>query len=584
MRAFLRLAALLLASCSASSVAQDDAQPVAARQQPAAVRRRPVVANPRLVVLVSIDQFRADYLARFDTLFGAAGFRRLMEQGAWFPDARLPYTLARTAASHAAIATGCDPGHTGIIGNQWYDPVADRLVYAVEDPDARIVGSVEGISTSGLSLKWLQRPTLGDAMQEHYGAESLVLSFSLKDRTALLLGGKQSDGSYWLDVATGTWITSSRIAGGPGEHIAELPDWMIALNHREPALRYAGRQWQRLVNEALADDMTGPDDALGEPSGKWLGRTFPHEIPSVEEVAEEKGEDNVDRTISRLVKHSPYGDRVVFDAAVRALAATELGRDDVPDLLALGFSALDYVGHSYGPDSQEVLELILALDRLLAELFIQLDVYVGRDKWVLALTSDHGIAPLPEQSGGLRMPRKLADTLDKQLRETFGAPPQDAGPRDTWVLKVHQPGVTLNHDAAAAAMIPIEKLADKTAELLRAVPGISHAEARHRLGPQSKPPLRDLFRDTHMTRSADVQFLLEANAMFTPTGTDHYTQHDYDRRVPLAFLGAGFAAVHDVDGGSPTDIAPTLAAYLGIDLLTEPDGHVLEEAFVQPER
>jgi hypothetical protein len=566
MKSLLLLAALLIPPLAAQDAA------------------RPAPARPKLVVLISIDQFRADYFSRFGPVFGKGGFRRLMKQGAWFPEAALPYTLARTAASHAAIATGCNPRHTGIIGNYWYDRDEARVVYSVGDDGARTIGSVEGLPEEGLSLKWLERPTLGDAMQEHYGDESIVLSFGMKDRTALLLGGKRTDGSYWLDTSTGTWVTSSNVAGGDGEQIESLPAWLAALNHRKPALRFAGQRWERLLTEATAEDMAGPDDAPGEPIGPWPDRTFPHEIPSVEEATEDGGADKVAYTITRLVKYSPFGDRAVYDAAVRALAATELGRDKVPDLLTLGFGSLDWVGHSYGPDSQEVLEMVVALDRLLAELFQHFDLAVGRGQWVLALTADHGIPPLPEQSGGRRMPTDLEQTLDASLREIFGVPPEGAGPSPNWVLALHQPGVTLNRDAALAADISFETLADRTAALLREVPGITHAIPRSRLRASAKPPLRDLFRDTHPTRSGDVQFLIEKNAMFSPSGTDHYTQHDYDRRVPLVFLGPGFAAIYDVDGGSPTDIAPTLAYYLGLDLLTEADGRVLTEAFEQTER
>lgn len=573
MRILALLVALLLAPFAAQLAAQDGERTTPVPPPP---------QRPPLVVLISVDQLRADYLSRFDTLFGEGGFRRLMEQGAWFPDARLPYTLSFTAVSHAAIATGCNPSSTGIVGNAWYDPDEDRKVYAVEDSEARILGSADGIATAGRSLKLLERPTLGDAMQAHFGDASMVLSFSIKDRSALMLGGKQSDGSYWIDGNTGTWITSSRVSG-EGAHLTALPDWVVALNRKQPLLKFAGEEWQRVISDAAASDLAGPDDAPGEPTGKWPDRTFPHEIPSVEDVTEGMGADQAAPHISRLVKYSPYGDRAVYDAAKRALAATELGRDAVPDLLALGFSSLDYVGHVYGPDSVEVLEMVVALDRLLAELFQQLDMFVGKGRWVLALTSDHGIPPLPEQSGGRRMPSGLAGTLDEKLRRSFGVPPHGAGPSETWVLNVSQPGVTLNHAAAKAKSIPIETLAGRAAELLRKVPGISHASPRSEL-------LRGQFddwppavtADLHPTRSADVHFLLEKNAMFGLSGTTHGTHHDNDSRVPLIFLGKMFAAVHDVDGGGTTDIAPTLAAYLGIELLTKPDGRVLTEAYVQP--
>jgi hypothetical protein len=144
--------------------------------------------------------------------------------------------------------------------------------------------------------------------------------------------------------------------------------------------------------------------------------------------------------------------------------------------------------------------------------------------------------------------------------------------------------VTLNREAALEAGLSFNTLADRTAELLLEVPGITHALPRRLLDAKARPPLRDLWRDVHPTRSPDVLFLIEKYAMFAPSGTDHGTQFDYDRRVPLMFLGRSIVAVHDVDGGSPTDIAPTLAAYLGIDLLTEPDGRVLTEVFFRPKR
>ncbi|MHC4845887.1 MAG: alkaline phosphatase family protein [Planctomycetota bacterium] len=229
------------------------------------------------------------------------------------------------------------------------------------------------------------------------------------------------------------------------------------------------------------------------------------------------------------------------------------------------------------------MEQVVAFDHLLAELFARLDMFVGKDRWVLALTADHGIPRLPEQSGGRRMPSDLAATLDEQLRRNFGVPPHGAGPRESWVLNVHHPDVTLNREAAKARRIPLETLADRTAELLEDVPGVARAVPTHRLVGPTTDALSAMARDTHPTRSADVHFLLEKDAMFSSSGTTHGTHHDDDSRVPVMFLGKWFAAVHDVEGGGTTDIAPTLAGYMGLDLLTEPDGRELTEAYFQPE-
>lgn len=528
--------------------------------------------KPKLVVVVSIDQMRGDYLERFAGLFGNEGFIRLMTEGAWFPEGAHTHSATMTGPGHAAIATGCFPARAGIPGNSWYDATSYRSVYCVEDSSASVIGSGGTTMSGAVSPANLQVATLGDLLQEQTGESSLVYSLAIKDRAALLLGGHQSDGSFFLDKNTGTWVTSSAL-------LDALPPWVESLNETDPILRYAGRTWDRTVSQSIANRLAGPDAGQGERSDLLRNNTFPHPMPETLQAV------SVNSALTAghvsLLTLSPFGDQATLDAARVALENTDLGKDAICDLLLLGFSSLDYVGHSYGPDSHEVMEMVVHLDRVMADLMGLLDAHVGAGEWVLALSSDHGVAPIPEQSGGFRRSiSDLVNRLDQALRTSLGDPPESDSWPSQWVLAVDPPNVYLNREALEATRHPLEETYQLLVSILKNETGIFDAASRTDLLEAQSAPLLSLAQDIHPTRSGDVLFLTEENVLFTKTPASHGTHHPYDQKVPMIFFGKGIAPGRHAGPAAPIDLVPTLCHLLNLLPANPLDGKLLSSALL----
>jgi hypothetical protein len=563
----------------------------AAQASPQAAAPAP---EPRLLVIVTVDQCRADYIPRFLPLLPEGGFRRLLAEGAVFTEAAHTHTVTSTAPGHAAIATGCLPARAGVPENEYLD-ARGKHTSPVTDADAHLVGSVEPLPRYGVSARGLERPALGDLLQAHFGEDSIVCSIAWKDRSALIMGGRDSDGSYWLEGHSGSWVTTSAVR-------ESLPAWLATLNLRGSGpprdgspwtigvRSAAGTRWERTLEDTEALRYAGPDSAPGESDTPGLRATFPHAIPSVPPAG------GTLKDVSRVVAGTPRADIEALAVVAAALEHEALGRDDVPDLLCVGFSALDYAGHYFGPASQEVLEVFLAADRRPAELLALLDERVGAGRWTLALTADHGVAELPEQSGGLRFTQEeLREALERELVARHGVPklpeptPDATAPatkplarEPRWIRGVIRPSVWLDPECAQAAGLVLPALAGELAELLAGQPGIELAATRAQLAApaaEADADLMALAADVHPTRSGDVLFLVARGAVLTrDVPADHGTHHDYDRRVPVIFYGAGVAAGSHAGLAAPLDIVPTLARIAGLPPLEGLDGRVLEAA------
>ena len=285
----------------------------------------PPEGTPKLVLLLVVDQMRADYLIRFGHLF-EGGLARLMEDGVAFTEAHHDHSATATAPGHASLATGCHPSRHGVIGNYWFDRETGEPGYAVEEGGpARLLC-----------------PGLGDWLKERYGS-SRVLSASQKDRSAVMMGGKKPDGAFWYDWQGGFETSEyySRTA----------PEWVSGFNDEKQVDVHFGEAWavEELAPEA-AELLAIDDTSLG-----FTDRDFPHSYGG---AAVAPGE-----SFYEGLYVSPVLDEHLASFAVRAVYAEGLGEDEVPDLLALGFSALDAVGHRYGPNSREVMDTISDLDQ-----------------------------------------------------------------------------------------------------------------------------------------------------------------------------------------------------------------------------
>jgi predicted AlkP superfamily pyrophosphatase or phosphodiesterase len=528
---------------------------------PRAVQHSTQGAAPRLVVLLVVDQMRTDYIQTYGHQW-TKGLRRLVDTGASFPLAEYPYALTVTCAGHATISTGTLPATHGMIGNGWHDRELRKNVTCTEDASATSVpfGGRAGIEKH--STRYLQTATLADEIRLHAARPSTVVALSLKARSAITLAGHASATTHavWKE-ADGTWATSSAYAATASPAI----DTWAAAN---PTSAHYGLTWERLLPESsylYADDQPA----------EWGTRLFPHRMIS------DAGKPD-SQFISRLDR-SPFGDGALSSLAQHLVRQLKMGQSaQGTDVLAIGFSSLDNVGHAYGPRSHEVQDTLARLDATLGELLDTLDAVVGRDRYVVALSADHGVAPVPEQTaaafplGGRYTSTHVRTAIENALTPFFGE-----GPHVTTVSGANvylTPGTAAQVTSTAGARQAVHAA-------LATVPGVGPvywADTFTSATPGTADPLWTLARSSFVAgRSGDLMVMSAPYWLASTSTSNHGAPWDYDRKVPILFAGAGITPGTYWTPASPADIAPTLAALLGITMANV-DGRVLTD--VMPKR
>ena len=519
----------------------------------------PEPTHPRLVLVVSVDQMRYDYLTRFRPLY-QGGFKRLLEQGAVFANARYDYANTETGPGHSVILTGRHPSHSGIIANSWWDELTRKWVNVVDDP----VQSPVGGGGRGASPANLVGFTLGDALKKASPA-SRVVGVATKDRSAVLLAGRRADAAYWYETGHGGFITSTYYMAAP-------PPWLTAWNAGKYADRFAARPWTRLLpDEKTYREYAGEDRLPGE----WdnVDTVFPHAVRG--KPGEPLFYDDFRRT--------PYADEMTLDFALAAMEAHGLGIDDATDLFAVGFSATDSIGHTYGAGSQEVMDQLLRLDRTLARLFDEVDRRVGAGRTLVALSADHGAMPLVEtlKARGVAAQRVAPAVVDKAVGDALAKRfPPDGG---ALVAAYDTPNVYLDLERIAKRGL---RRADVEAAVAAALLGTGLVKATYTqedlLAPaDAKDPYLELFRNSfYQPRSPHVMALLSENVYLTSYvgGAGHGTAHEYDRHVPVVFMGPGVKPGAYSAAMGPQHIAPTLGALIGVEYPLQDADRVLTEA------
>ncbi|MCS7082762.1 MAG: alkaline phosphatase family protein [Bacteroidetes bacterium] len=510
--------------------------------------------EPRLVVLLAVDQFRGDYPDRFAAHF-SGGLRRLFAEGRHYANADLNYASTETGPGHATMATGTYPRVHGIHGNDWIDRTTGRSVYCVGDPEA---GPVDGLG-GGSSPRNLRVSALGDWLKAA-SPRSKVVAISGKDRAAVLLGGQRPDAAYWYESRSGQWVSSSY-------YLKRLPEWVRRYNARRWVYNQVPEAWTRLEPESLYARQ-GPDAFPFETP--WNGSTaFPHPFDPARKPAQ--------------VGNAPFLDAYTLDFAWQAVRAERLGRRGVVDLLCIGLSATDYVGHAFGPDSHELLDQLLRLDRELGRFLERLERYVGRDRLLVILTADHGVLELPEfleQFRGLAARRLLyGQAIEPGLERLNRALGLLWGVEEPLLL----PGYMLNYAAAARVGVDSLTLERYVREGLLRIPGVADVYLRRELmreGDPDRPYLGHFRRSYHPPRGEDLQIRYCERCLVTsrPTGTTHGSPYRYDTHVPIVFWGAGVRPGRVAEPVYTVDIAPTVARLLGIPYPDTVSGRPLDVA------
>jgi len=511
---------------------------------------------PKLAVLIVVDQMRADYVDHFQADW-TAGLKRLVTKGAWFTRAAYPYLDTVTCAGHATIGTGAYPMTHGVFQNAWIDRQSDALITCTQDATVRGIPYGKPVPASE-SARQLMIPTFAEEMHRQKGSH--VVSLSLKARSAIMLAGHSADAVTWLSDNLDGWTTSTAFTNAP---VAEVGAYVSA----HPIEADYGKTWERLLP---ANKYGVADDGLGEVAPLGWTANFPHVLNG------KPGDTAAGQAYYLQWERSPYADAYLGQMAAGLVESMHLGTRDTTDVLAVSFSSPDLVGHQFGPRSQEVRDMYAHLDVTIGALLDRLDALVGPDKYVVALSADHGVTPIPEQ---LKAEGKDAGRLDSQaLFQAIEGAAQKAGPgryvghltsNDVYFL----PGMFEKLTSNKSAIEAVIKAADSQ-------PGIGHAFRADELGGGATSKDSDL-RAAALSyvagRSGDLVVSPKAGWMIGSNGTTHGSANADDQRVPILLYGSGIKPGKYEDIASPADVSPTLADVCGI-MLPRAQGTVLRPA------
>ncbi len=523
-------------------------------------------ARPPLVVGITVDQMRADYLYRFWNDFGEGGFKRIVEGGFVCADHHFGYAPTYTGPGHASIFTGTTPAYHGIIANDWYDRASGGSVYCASDTSVRAVGAASPDEPAGfMSPHRLQVTTLGDELKLATGGQAKVIGMSMKDRGAILPAGHSADAAFWFHGKDeGAFISSTY-------YFDELPDWAERFNRKSPVDDYMKAGWKRLLNEDAYDESQPDNNPYESPFRGTTRATFPYDFRDLAEA--NRGYD--------LLKGSPAGNALLVDFALAAIAGEDLGGDAITDLLAISFSSTDYVGHQFGVHAQETQDVYLRLDRELARLFKALDEQIGAGNWMCWLSADHAGATVPSlgQSVGMPVdywrPGNMTDAAEAACAAAYGEGP--------WILQYSNDQFFLDRERIAAAGLDVEEVAARVRRVAMEDPDVYRAVTRWDLAQiafTEDPVLSNLQWGLHPVASGEVVVVPKPGWInYGRTGTTHGSPYAYDTHVPCIFYGWGVKPGATYERTHIRDIAPTVSALIHSPLPNAAAGRVIDDLF-----
>lgn len=490
--------------------------------------------KPKLVVVIVVDQLRADYLQRFQERFLPAkgangtlgGFRYLMSEGAYYPQAQYDVLQSLTCVGHATVLTGAYPYQSGIISNAWYDREAGSLVHCAEDHDSPLVGAPQKDARAAASPKTLRGTTVGDELK-NVSEGSRVVSLSIKDRSSIMLGGHRADIAIWFDEASFQWVSSKYYLPQ-----GKLPEWLTLINHN-------------LKRPKIEKPMSKYSEALA----------------------------------------SSFGLEALSLAADQAMEANKLGNGKAIDLLAISFSPVDFIGHEFGPNSPEIEQIMEAQDQAISRLLNSLNKKLSRGikDALIVLTSDHGVAPVPSWSKARKMDAgsidldQVSKLITQRLEKKFGR--SSDGP---WVLSTRIANIYLNHKTIASKGLNRTEVENESKDAIWNLPGVAYVFSHTDYQSRKLPPgmhERQILQTYYPGRSGDLIIIPKPN--WAPGGENsgnHMTGYAFDRTVPLLLAGPQFRPGLYAQKANPIDIAPTLSFVLGIVPPSLSEGRVLHEA------
>jgi predicted AlkP superfamily pyrophosphatase or phosphodiesterase len=515
--------------------------------------------KPKIVVGLVIDQMRWDYLYRYSNRYSDGGFNRLIKKGFSFENTLIPYTPTYTAPGHASIYTGAVPATNGIVGNNWYDKTIRKNMYCTEDSTVQGIGNND--EEGKMSPRNLWATTITDELRLSNNFTSKVIGVALKDRGSILPAGHTANAAYWYDDKTGKWITSNY-------YMTALPSWVNNYNAKDEVATMMQKDWNTLypINTytlSTADDKPYEADLVGTKS-----HTFPYALSS---ITKEK---------YSTFKFTPYAATFTFNFAKQAIENEKLGAGSATDFLAVSISSTDYMGHTFGPNSVEAEDTYLRLDKDIADFLNYLDTKMGKDNYLVFLSADHGVAHIPNYLKENKIPTGVFSEsidmrdLNKVIEDSFGI--------KKCILSIQNYQVYLDKTMLKNSGKDVIEMKGFIMNWLKEKPFVTYVFELNNLAATTiAEPMKTMLTNGYApARSGDIQFVIKPGYFDgSNKGTTHGLWNPYDAHIPLLFYGWGIKPGKTNRETYMTDIAPTIAALLHVQMPSGCVGKVLEEAF-----
>ena len=512
--------------------------------------------RPKLVVGLVIDQMRWDYLYRYNELYGNGGFKRLLREGFSAENTLIPYLPTYTAVGHTCIYTGSVPAITGIVGNNWYDKTTNKFVYCTDDSMVNTVGNSGNAGKMSPANLWTT--TIGDELRLSNNFKSKVIGVALKDRASILPAGHSANAAYWFDA--GKWITSTH-------YMNNLPAWVNTFNDRDEAGKYMSKDWNTLLpiekyGLSSADDEPYENVIRGEKT-----TTFPHKLSAID--AGYKYES---------FRTTPFANSLTFAFAEAAIENESLGKNTVTDFLTVSISSTDYIGHTFGPNSIEIEDTYLRLDKDIEKFLNYLDIKIGKGNYTLFLSADHGVAHIPaflnehNIPGGTFDETDVLKDLNKQVEEKLGV--------KSAVKTVMNYQVYLNKKNITDGGKTMAEVKQLVIDALKEKDFIINAVELDNIASSSlpEPQKKMMMNGYNPKRSGDIQFTFKPGYFDGgKKGTTHGLWNPYDAHIPCVFFGWGIKPGKTNRETYMTDISATVAALLHIQMPSGCVGKVITE-------
>jgi predicted AlkP superfamily pyrophosphatase or phosphodiesterase len=518
------------------------------------------ITRPKLVVGIVVDQMRWDYLYRFYDLYKAnGGFKRFLSEGYTCDNTFVPYLPTVTACGHTCVYTGSVPAIHGITGNNWFDNNLQKAIYCVEDKTVQTVGS-SSVTEGQMSPNNVFVTTVTDELRLATNFRSKVIGISMKDRGAIIPAGHAANAAYWYDAKSGNFISSTY-------YMKDLPDWMKNFNGKKLVDSFYAKNWNLFLPKDVYAKYCDTDDNAYEskPFGKDA-LTMPYDLKQYQ------GKD-----YSKIAS-TPFANNLLLELAKANISAEQLGNHDVTDFLALSFSSPDYVGHSFGPNSWEQLDTYVRLDETIGQLFDYLDKTIGKNQYTVFLTADHAGAHIPEFlqkhniPGGRWDDGDIKKELNEHLKKTFG--------QTNIINAVMEHDIYLNHlliDSSNMNEAAIQK--SITQYLIKKDIVLNVVDKQKATEAAIPAKIREMVVNGYNPqRSGDLQIIMKTGVMDAgKTGMSHGVWNPYDSHIPLVFYGWGIKHGSTSRETYMTDISPTIASLLHIQMPSGSIGSVIGE-------